>query len=1006
MKRILYLLVLITSINFVFAQQGRELVIYNSINAVTRIPVSSIDSMKFYDPENFADFEVLFQAPEKIMDLLVQYNLVSTSHDSFGYMAILHATDMMSEDIVMSKLSHFRYDYAHDNTNYTYRRTNMIWQYFSKVIEISNNVIKNAPANPSSQPYRLALGTAYAMRAFSHYYLMQLYQFTGFYDNPQNLQLPTIPYVFAEIEPLYNQRNYRVSASEIMQFCEQDYLRAIQFLTGINRPTKNQLNVNVVNGLLARLYLLKGDWNNAAVKAAYARSGFQLMNGGDLYDGFMKIYNPEWMWGYDHTTETTTLYASFFSHISNLTAGYAGLNYAPRHVDKRLYDLIPESDSRKLWFQNGSGSLPAPSYRDQNATTWSLPYANLKFGSDGNFTQDYMYMRAAEMYLIETEALLRLGQSTNALQVYNQYYTTRHQGAQAQSVTVEDVLLQRRIELWGEGFATFDLKRLYRGIDRSYTDSNHEFSNKISVNAGDRRWNFQLPPIAYEQFPGMTDMSKMPDLSNNVIGTVTGKTVQLSCFPGYLAATGTVGAFVSTQSDFKANVRSAAGTFSNEDQGYHVYVTGLTPLTTHYVKFNFRSADGAVYSSVKSFSTTAQVLPTVGLQVAEVSTNTVKLTGNYHFGQNSSGVTKVAFQASKVAEFNSEIWQADGQDINGNFEATLSGLSSSTQYYLRAYVECDDGSAYSPVMQVVTLEGSPISLLTTLCGMYVQSDYLYADEKLEASYGSVELVEIPGNNSQVKLINFWDGGEEIILNVDLENKRVSIDNSQVIYKHATYGDAKALPYDGVALGNYPLTGTILADGTIRFGSWAAAVTAGTFGRYKYSTLVPTTNTYAGVYTEVDYKADGTIEATYENGVSIAPVEGDINKLKITNFWDGGNFSIEAVMNFTAGTFSIAPQVISKHDTYGDCYIYPYNVANNTVDKSGTHTAGIITNGVLEIGGWAATVDAGFFGKYSKSTLTRVSAAAMRAKLRPQYAMPSAATTKKKPKSVLNFESFR
>jgi len=104
MIRILYLLVLITSVNVVFAQQGRELVINNSINTITRIPVSSIDSMKFYEPENYADFEVLFQTPVRIMDLLVQYNLVS--HDSFGYLAILHATDMMTEDIIMSKLCH------------------------------------------------------------------------------------------------------------------------------------------------------------------------------------------------------------------------------------------------------------------------------------------------------------------------------------------------------------------------------------------------------------------------------------------------------------------------------------------------------------------------------------------------------------------------------------------------------------------------------------------------------------------------------------------------------------------------------------------------------------------------------------------------------------------------------------------------------------------------------------------------------------------------------------
>ena len=37
----------------------------------------------------------------------------------------------------------------------------------------------------------------------------------------------------------------------------------------------------------------------------------------------------------------------------------------------------------------------------------------------------------------------------------------------------DNVWWQRRVELWGEGFATFDIKRFEKGITRSYAGTNH-----------------------------------------------------------------------------------------------------------------------------------------------------------------------------------------------------------------------------------------------------------------------------------------------------------------------------------------------------------------------------------------------------------------------------------------------------------------------------------------------------------------------------------------------------
>ena len=44
-----------------------------------------------------------------------------------------------------------------------------------------------------------------------------------------------------------------------------------------------------------------------------------------------------------------------------------------------------------------------------------------------------------------------------------------------------EVWWQRRVELWGEGFSTFDIKRLNKGIIRSYAGTNHTENARWNV---------------------------------------------------------------------------------------------------------------------------------------------------------------------------------------------------------------------------------------------------------------------------------------------------------------------------------------------------------------------------------------------------------------------------------------------------------------------------------------------------------------------------------------------
>ena len=441
-------------------------------------------------------------------------DMYNSQHDAFNYMATMLACDLMSEDIALGAAHHFQWDYQMDNRMATYRRVNVAWSTFYTAISKANEVIELYPGTELNNEQKALLGQAKAVRGMSYYYLIQIFR------NPINadgsLKLSDsdkgLPIMMTATEvPDAEQRTKLKGANTIKAVLDQadsDLSEAVKLLeeSGYERPSKNNIDATVANGLLARFCLLTQQWERAEIAAKKAYKGYPLMDKAGLHDGFYDLKNEEWMWGFDHSTETSTVYASFFSHISNLCPGYAGLGYSPKLIDARLYSQIPDDDYRKGLFNGPDGD------KTQKTAAAQLPYANVKFGDDGNWTMDYMYMRAAEMYLIEAEALVRQGKNTEAATALKPLMAKRQPSWNKTSVTLADVLLQRRIELWGEGFAFFDLKRNNKGIDRTYSGNNHLAGelNQLKVEAQDVRWTYQIPQTEMQENDQLTSADQNP----------------------------------------------------------------------------------------------------------------------------------------------------------------------------------------------------------------------------------------------------------------------------------------------------------------------------------------------------------------------------------------------------------------------------------------------------------------------------------------------------------------
>jgi hypothetical protein len=127
-------------------------------------------------------------------------------------------------------------------------------------------------------------------------------------------------------------------------------------------------------------------------------------------------------------------------------------------------------------------------------------------------------MRAAEMFLIEAEALARQGQDAAAITVLESLVKPRFAAYTASSLSgtalIDEILLQRRIELWGEGFSLFDIKRTKVGLNRPTGSGNHGAPNfnpiVLTLPDASPLFLMRIPQRELDNNPNMTPGDQNP----------------------------------------------------------------------------------------------------------------------------------------------------------------------------------------------------------------------------------------------------------------------------------------------------------------------------------------------------------------------------------------------------------------------------------------------------------------------------------------------------------------
>lgn len=495
--------------------------------------------------------------------ILLSSSDASDWHGDFGYPAMMMIRDAMTGDFTVN-CNGTGYDhmavYAQnrnmgDNSFYTQR----VWNYYTTLVSAIN---KGAQAFPEGIESDLGMGcraVALAYRAMAYLDMARWYEYLpcegtspildSAEDNGEgpaghsvlNLTVPIVTENTTEAEAT---NNPRASRDKMAEFILSDLDYALENIE--NAPADFATNEfpdkACVYGLYARLYMWLENYEEAKKYAdlAIATSGRQPLTEAQWTNpstGFNSAEsNPSWMWSAQLTAENravTTGICNFTSFMSaECSYSYAAAG-ADRDIDYGMYQRISDTDFRKLSWMPYKGltllaKIQLAGNRDKITFRAAHKLSQIKFRPGQGNVNDYRVgsataiplMRVEEMYFISMEAAahLNVAEGKSAIEAWmKQYRDPKYAcNVSSQDDVVEEIVFQKRVELWGEGQTLWDIKRLNYSVKRGYVGTNWyeearfntngrpAWTNMVIVqtesnsNAAVRGWNNPAPTGVYE----------------------------------------------------------------------------------------------------------------------------------------------------------------------------------------------------------------------------------------------------------------------------------------------------------------------------------------------------------------------------------------------------------------------------------------------------------------------------------------------------------------------------
>lgn len=479
-------------------------------------------------------------------------------HGDFGIPAIHFATESMLEDIaVLGEMGYYWFGAYYQNTSQgsDYIWCAFFWNQYYKWIKLINDIINvvGEVDGDTSKEERNILGQALAYRAMYYLDLARLYE-----PKPNKILPPdpsihglTVPIIKEDITEAQSKNNPRAPREEMYQFILSDLDKAEEYLKDATNSYTSP-SLTAVYGLKARAYIELGatyaemgnpsTWDMTS-REAYEQAAYYSRKAIDMNlhtpltqaewenpkSGFNDgSANKSWIWGLTVSPENLSNLIANIAHRS-CEAIYGYAVWTQYGVNQALYNQINDEDFRKhSWYD------PDLDYAYQFAgsaeeqmgfvygSMYNYPaakYESLKFRpADGNVMDytvgnaaDWPLMRIEEMYFIEMEAQLHLdGGLEKARELLNEFIQDyRYQSYDCSTITmteeafIKEMMLQKRIEFWGEGILFFDYKRLDQGITRGYSGTNVPATATFNTEGRSPQWNIVITRGEYQSNKGI-----------------------------------------------------------------------------------------------------------------------------------------------------------------------------------------------------------------------------------------------------------------------------------------------------------------------------------------------------------------------------------------------------------------------------------------------------------------------------------------------------------------------
>lgn len=441
----------------------QRITLYVGALVLLLLTTTACDSQLQLEPQQSISEDAALSSPDNVQTVLVGAYELAGDYDLYGGQYAM-LSDLAASAEVGGDLS---WTGTFEEPRQVWTKTILVsngfiedqWLDSYELINVSNNVLAGTELIEDQALQNQIRGEALFLRAAAHFELVRAYAQPYSAGNPSNLT--GVPIITEPTRGVGEETNVaRASVQDVYDQVISDLTTARDLLPEDNSRGATGLYANtyVASAMLSRVYLNQGNYagardeanrviENGPYQLALDDNGLYALNA--VFENVGDAFSSEVIYGIRFSSQDNGDNSLQLFYGSEDFNGRGDVTINDPHV--ALYE---DDDIRGDYF-----------FVDSDAVRRTLKWQNENANTP--------VLRLGEMYLTRAESNLREGTSVGAPPLDD--YNTIHMRAglpEATSVTIDDILSERRLELAFEGQLLHDLRRTQRDVANFAFDAN------------------------------------------------------------------------------------------------------------------------------------------------------------------------------------------------------------------------------------------------------------------------------------------------------------------------------------------------------------------------------------------------------------------------------------------------------------------------------------------------------------------------------------------------------